>query len=56
MESQDKFCGALRKLDEHRNSLKKKAREKVDEWKRMLDESLNQVNEDIDTKLKPYEG
>ena len=56
MESQDKFYGALRKLDEHRNNLKKKARDKVEEWKRMLDESLNQVNEDIDAKLKPFQS
>ena len=56
MESQDKFNGALRQLDYHRNNLKKKAKEKVEAWKRMLDESLNQVNQDIDAKLKPFEG
>ena len=55
-ESQDKFNSALQQLDEHRNALKKKAKDKVEEWKRLLEESLNKVNQDIDAKLMPFEG
>jgi len=51
-----KFNEALLQLEEHRNALKQKARDKVEEWKRMLDESLKLVNLDIDKKFLPYEG
>lgn len=55
-DSQTKFNEALLQLEEHRNALKQKARDKVEEWKRMLDESLKLVNLDIDKKFLPYEG
>ena len=37
MDSQDVYKDAFAQLDDHRNFLKQKAREKVEEWKSMLD-------------------
>ena len=51
LDSQGQFREAIDKLEDHRNVLKQKARDKVEDWKRMLDQSLKQVNLDIDAKF-----
>ena len=56
LDSQSKFHDALQQLEEHRNILKQKAKDKVEDWKKMLDESLKVVNLDIDKKFLPFEG
>ena len=46
---------ALQALHDHKLMLKHKARDKVEEWKRLLDESLVRVNQDIDANFDKFE-
>ena len=46
---------ALQALHDHKLMLKRKAKDKVEEWKRLLDESLARVNQDIDDNLDRFE-
>lgn len=49
-----KAKSAISALQDHKILLKKKATEKVEEWKRRLDESLKNVHRDIDVYFSRF--
>ena len=46
---------SMEAIRNHKQLLVKKAKEKVDEWKRMLDDSLAKVSQDIDAHFRKFE-
>lgn len=55
MNENEKAKEAGTALQEHKMHLKKKAKDKIEEWKRLLDESLASVNKDIDQNFDKFE-
>ena len=50
-----KASEARQALRDHKLILKRKAKDKVEEWKRLLEESLARVNQDIDDNFDKFE-
>lgn len=46
---------SMEAVQNHKQLLMNKAREKVEEWKKMLDESLVKVSQDIDAHFTKFE-
>ena len=55
-QSQKKAKDGLEAMLWHKVLLKTQAREKIEEWKQMLDKRLEKVNKDIDQKLSSYQS
>lgn len=50
-----KINDAMQMFNNHKNKLKQKAKQKVDMWKKQLDDSLVLLNQEIDKNFEVFE-